>query len=110
MSTLPHRTAPTYHPGSSKEAIENEPDWAQVPGRRVGFRDSHGRTLGFTQQDDEKWEVDHEFLEQARRKDKELRQKAAKGEHLSVADFMKKQEVCISYVNMTTIYIDAVKC
>lgn len=88
----PHRTAPTYHPGSSKADIENEPDWAKVPYYRVEFRDSHGRVAGVSFPEDDLEKI-QEFLEHARQLADRLRQKKERGDLLSVVDFMRDQEV-----------------
>ena len=106
MATQTHRTLPTYHPGSSKQDIENEPDWTSVPGHRIGFRDTHGRVLGLTHQDDEEGAtLDREFLKLARCKADELRRKAERGDHLSVADYMQNQEVCSFSVSCLFLFL-----
>lgn len=88
----PHRTAPTYHPGSSKADIENEPDWGKVPHHRVGFRDKNGRVAGVSHPQDD-LDNEKEFLEHARQLADQLRQKQERGDLLSVVDFMRDQEV-----------------
>ena len=92
MPRVPHRTAPTYHPGSSEQDIVEEPEWGLVPGHRVGFRDEHGRYSGLTHQPNE-FKVDEEFRKHAQEEYDRLREKAAKGELLTVVDFMKMQTV-----------------
>lgn len=40
MAATPHYTPPDRsHSGSSKDDIENEPDWAKTHNHRIGFRD-----------------------------------------------------------------------
>ncbi|KAL1957591.1 hypothetical protein VTO42DRAFT_5702 [Malbranchea cinnamomea] len=94
MTHKPHRTDPTYHPGSSEKDVEEEPEWGQVPGHRIGFRDKEGRYSGLTHHDgdwgDEK--MDQEFIEHAQEKYARLREKVEKGELLTVVDYMKMQE------------------
>lgn len=98
MAPPAHRTATTYHPGSTKEDIDNEPDWDNVLGQRIGFRDVHGRLSGVTNQDEDEATLDREFLTVARCKADELKRKAERGDHLTVADYMKNQEVCSLFV------------
>ncbi|WEW59680.1 nitrate reductase [Emydomyces testavorans] len=87
----PHRTLPTYHPGSSKEAIENEPDWGEVPHHRIGFRDKNGRIAGISLPEGDS-ETDKQFLEHAKQLAEELRRKKERGDLLTVVDYMKNQE------------------
>ena len=98
MMQKPHRTCPTYHPGSTAEAVENEPDWSNVPRHRVGFRgEENGRVSGLTHHESDYGDLDEdsdvEFIENAREEYEKLREKATKGELLSVVDFMKHQQV-----------------
>lgn len=93
MPQIPHRTAPTYHQGSSEKDIEGEPEWGQVPGHRVGFRDEEGRYSGLTRHEGSVDKVDEEFLKHARDEYERLKQKAAKGELLTVVDYMRMQQV-----------------
>ena len=95
MPRIPHRTAPTYHPGSSVEDINQEPEWGEVPGHRVGFRDEQGRFSGLTHQPAD-FPLDEEFLKHAQEEYDRLKERAAKGELLTVVDFMKMQTVGIS--------------
>ncbi|EEP77457.1 hypothetical protein UREG_02306 [Uncinocarpus reesii 1704] len=87
----PHRTLPTYHPGSSQKDIEKEPDWQKVPHHRIGYRDKQGRVAGVSHPDGD-LDKDKEFLDHARKLADELRQRRERGELLTVVDFMKDQE------------------
>lgn len=94
MAHKPHRTLPTYHPGSTTDDIKNEPDWSNVPRHRVGFRgEENSRICGLTHHDGDFGDLDGEFIEYAKEEYEILREKAAKGELLSVVDFMKHQQV-----------------
>ncbi|EAS29271.3 nitrate reductase [Coccidioides immitis RS] len=86
-----HRTLPIYHLGSSKEDIESEPNWQEVPHHRVGYRDQHGRIAGISHLEND-LDKDKEFLEHARQLADELRRRKERGDLLTVVDFMRDQE------------------
>ncbi|KAK2763124.1 hypothetical protein FQN54_009759 [Arachnomyces sp. PD_36] len=91
MSTIPHHTWRSDHPGSTKQEILEEPEWHSARAHRIGFRDRENRVAGLTHVGDERKE-DQEFWEQAQKKAQELKDELGKGELLSVRDFMTKQE------------------
>ena len=76
--------------GATKLDIFNEPDWTKSHSHRVGLRNGDDRFPGLTHQGDD-WRF--EIEEEAEEKIKELRDKAARGELLTVRDFLSKQEV-----------------
>lgn len=76
--------------GSTDQDIFNEPDWGSTHGHRVGLRDKNDRYPGMTHSgDDWRWEIEKE----AEEKIEELKEMAAKGNLLTVRDYMNKQEV-----------------
>lgn len=84
------------HPGSSEQEITDEPDWAKVHNHqhRIGYRNRQGRRPGLTHDGDHdpyKKAEDREFVEEAIRKYKDLRERAGKGELLNFQDIMKDQ-------------------
>lgn len=83
--------------GATKRDIFNEPDWTKSHSHRVGLRNGDDRFPGLTHQGDD-WRF--EIEEEAEEKIKELREKAARGELLTVRDFLTKQEVscCILFL------------
>lgn len=92
----PHHTRPDHsHAGSSKEEIQNEPDWVQTHNHRIGFRDKNDRRPGLTHVGDE-WhtEQQRQFLDQAKREAEELSKEIKDKELIDVREFMAKQEVC----------------
>lgn len=78
--------------GATPQDISNEPDWTKTHSHRVGLRDQNDRFPGMTHTgDDWRFEIEQE----AEEKMGELREMAAKGNLLTVRDFMNKQEVGI---------------
>lgn len=79
--------------GASKKDIFNEPHWTKTHSHRVGLRDGDDRFPGLTHSGDD-WRFAIE--EEAEEKIQELKEKAARGELLTVRDFIAKQEVSSS--------------
>ncbi|ODM17807.1 hypothetical protein SI65_06595 [Aspergillus cristatus] len=75
--------------GASKKDIFNEPHWTKTHSHRVGLRDGDDRFPGLTHSGDD-WRFAIE--EEAEEKIQELKEKAARGELLTVRDFIAKQE------------------
>lgn len=80
--------------GASKKAIFGEPDWIKTHSHRVGLRNSDDRFPGLTHPGDD-WRF--EIEEEAEEKIQELREKSARGELLTVRDFLNKQEVSLGF-------------
>ncbi len=80
-------------PGSSKEEVENEPDWHTGHNHRVGFRNNQDRIAGFTHDGDhdEEEKEDRELTEEARKKYNDLGERASNGELLNFQDIMRDQ-------------------
>lgn len=90
----PHTHPDRNHAGSSKEEIQNEPDWVQTHNHRIGFRDQNDRHPGFTHVGDEcHTEQQRQFLEQAKREAEELSREITNKELINIREFMEKQEV-----------------
>lgn len=98
MAPVSYRTYVRGHPGSTKEEIENEPDWERVHPHRIGFRDRNDRVPGLVHQgdesDEESDESDDAFREQAKKEEDELREKIKKHGLVNFREAKKKQEVC----------------
>lgn len=76
--------------GATRKDIFNEPDWTRTNNHRVGLRNEDDRFPGLTHPgDDWRFEIQEEAVE----KIQELREKASRGELLTVRDFLTKQEV-----------------
>jgi nitrate reductase (NAD(P)H) len=98
----PHHTRPDRsHAGSSKQEIQNEPDWVQTHNHRIGFRDKNDRHPGLTHVGDE-WhtEQQRQFLDQAKREAEELSKEIKDKKLIDVREFMAKQEVCTGRVSV----------
>lgn len=96
MTPRPHYTHPDRsHGGSSKDEIQNEPDWINTHSHRIGFRDLNDRHPGHTHVGDE-WDTERqrEFLTQAKKEAEELSEELRNKTLINVREFMTKQEVC----------------
>lgn len=84
------------HPGSSEKEISEEPNWGRGHNHRIGYLNRQNRIAGLTHDGDYdpyETEDDREFREEALRKQRELRDKAKKGDLLNFRDIMKDQTV-----------------
>lgn len=91
----PHYTRPDRsHGGSSKDDIQNEPEWVKTHNHRIGFRDRNDRHPGHTHIGDE-WntEQEREFLVQAKKETDKLNTELEERDLINIRDFMTKQEV-----------------
>jgi nitrate reductase (NAD(P)H) len=97
MTAKPHHTRPNRrHGGSSRDEIQNEPDWTKTHNHRIGFRDRNDRHPGYTHVGDEGDTVrQSEFLALAKKESEELSTELKHRKLLNVREFMAKQEVCI---------------
>ncbi|KAK1141843.1 hypothetical protein N8T08_008355 [Aspergillus melleus] len=76
-------------PSPKREDIFNEPDWNKVHSHRIGLRNKDDRFPGLTHDgDDPRFELE----ELSEKEVQELEARKAKGELLTVRDFMKDQE------------------
>ena len=91
---MPHqvswRVNVTDHPGSSREDIENEPDWKNLHthDHRVGFRNRSGRLPGITHQDDERIDEAKKFSEEAKAEYERLKERLKKGDLVNFRDLI----------------------
>lgn len=82
--------------GSSKDDIQDEPDWSNTHNNRIGFRDRNERHPGFTHIGDE-WnkEEERQFLAEAKNEADELQKELGNRNLINVRMFMNKQQVDI---------------
>lgn len=94
-TSKPHDTCPDRsHGGSTKEEIQDEPDWIQTHNHRIGFRDENDRRPGLTHVGDERHtEQQRQFLTQAAEEAEELRTDIKAHKLVGIREFMTKQEV-----------------
>jgi nitrate reductase (NAD(P)H) len=93
MPAPPATTATvTSHPGSTADEILQEPAWGAGHQHRIGFVNRSGRVAGFTHDGDHD-EDDHEFVEKAQRKYRDLRAREGRGDLVNFEDVMKDQTV-----------------
>lgn len=94
MPQIPWKVQVTEHPGSTREDINNEPDWANQHrhDHRVGYRNQHDRVAGITHHDDEKLDNEHELDEEAKQKYDKLKEKAKNGDLVNFRDLIEGQE------------------
>lgn len=97
MPPIPYRVKRTNHPGSSKDEIENEPDWATAHPHRIGYRNRWDKTTGLIHggddSDQEDEDGDKEFLKRAHDEEEQLRQEVKDGKLVNFREAMEKQEV-----------------
>lgn len=99
MAPKPHYTRPNRsHGGSSKDDIQNEPDWVKTHNHHIGFRDHNDRRPGYTHiGDDCNTEHEREFLAQAKKEADELNKELEEQDLTNVREFMTKEEVCTGF-------------
>jgi len=100
MPPIPYRVSRADHPGSSKEDIENEPDWTKAHPNRIGYRNRWDRSTGLihggdeSDDDDEMGKANPDFLKQAEKQEQELREKVQNHEgFVNFREAIEKQEV-----------------
>ncbi|KAH7401282.1 hypothetical protein BKA66DRAFT_564936 [Pyrenochaeta sp. MPI-SDFR-AT-0127] len=92
MPPTPWRVQITRHPGSSREEIEEEPDW-EVQHRhehRVGYKNRNNRRPGITHGNDERHE--HDELRKAREDYKKLVERSKKGDLINFRDIVLNEK------------------
>mgnify|MGYP003624107231 CR=1 FL=1 len=89
MPPIPWRVQITDHPGSSKEAIEQEPNWGvgHPHEHRIGYRNRQNRRPGLTHEYDEHIEVD-DYVEQARKGYDDLTRRTDEGDLVNFRDIV----------------------
>jgi hypothetical protein len=93
MGSASHRIKVTGHPGSSREDIENEPDWGSASHEhRVGYHNRQGRIPGVTHSGDEKLE-EEQFVREALKEQEQLEDRISKGQLINFRDVLLNQEV-----------------
>lgn len=77
------------HPGSSRQDIDNEPDWTGLHNHRVGFKNRGDRRPGITHAQDEYLRE----IEEARKEQEKLRDENKTGKLVNFRDVIMTQEV-----------------
>lgn len=94
MAPIPYRVKRTSHPGSSKDDIANEPDWATTHPHRIGYRDRYDRIPGLVHGGDEsESEEEAEFLQKAEEEHQELVDEYRRHDLINFREAINKQEV-----------------
>lgn len=93
MPPIPYSVSVKDHPGSSREDIENEPQWDVGHNHRVGFKNNQNRTAGLTHTQDEPEEDEEVETEEARQRFDELKKRAKKGDLLNFRDILNNEKV-----------------
>lgn len=81
-----------YHPGSSRQQIEEEPDWGKGHNHRIGYRNRQERNAGFTHDGDHdsyENEDDRKYREEALRERRQLNQGSKAGGLVNFQDVAK---------------------
>ncbi|TIA44620.1 hypothetical protein D6C79_06206 [Aureobasidium pullulans] len=93
MPPVPYRTYVRDHPGSSKEEIENEPDWSTAR-HHIGYRDRHDRVPGLVHSGDDSDSEDSQesFLKEAQEESNELKHELQTHQLINFREAKEKQE------------------
>lgn len=94
MPPIPYRTYVKGHPGSSKEEIENEPDWSTAK-HHIGYRNRYDRVPGLVHSGDDSDSEDSQesFLKEAAEKSDELQKELKDHKLINFREAKEKQEV-----------------
>ena len=89
MPPIPWRVQTTNHPGSSRNEIEQEPDWSAEHRHehRIGYKNRYDRLPGVTHERDEHTEIDE--VEQARDGYEKLKTEAKDGDLINFRDIVQ---------------------
>jgi nitrate reductase (NAD(P)H) len=92
MPPIPWRVQTTNHPGSSKDEIEEEPNWnsEHAHEHRIGYRNRYDRRPGLTHEQDEHSET-HD-IEEAREGYEKLKKEAKAGDLINFRDIMQNEK------------------
>jgi nitrate reductase (NAD(P)H) len=93
MPPIPWRVDITDHPGSTRDEIEQEPDWqaGHQHEHRIGYKNRYDRRPGVTHEQDEHTEAD-ELAEEARGRYEELVREANKGDLVNFRDIVQNEK------------------
>ncbi|KAI5201802.1 hypothetical protein E4T39_05045 [Aureobasidium subglaciale] len=93
MPPIPYRTYVKSHPGSTKEEIENEPDWSTAK-HHIGYRNRHDRVPGLVHSGDDSDSEDSQdsFLKEAAEESAELQQEIKSHQLINFREAKQKQE------------------
>ena len=101
---IPWTTTVTDHPGSSKQEIDEEPEWKHGHQHRVGFTNNDHRVPGLThggedvfEHQDEDDRADQDAIDEFKR----LRKREQAGDLVNFRDIIEHQPV--GAINMTLI-------
>lgn len=83
---IPWEVSVRDHPGSSEQAIRDEPEWVKLRAHSIGFKNNEGRRAGLTEDRDREEEI-----EAARRKREALRQRISTGDLVNFRDLIEHQ-------------------
>lgn len=97
MPPIPHRVRVRRHPGSSKNDINNEPDWAAGHLNRIGYRNLQDRFPGLTHAGDEREDLT-EFEQRALKEREELKSRIQQGDLVNFRDVITRQEVKLTHI------------
>jgi nitrate reductase (NAD(P)H) len=100
MPPIPYRTYVKGHPGSSKEEIENEPDWSSAK-HHIGYRNRYDRVPGLVHSGDDSDSEDSQesFLKEAAEESDELQKEMKDHKLINFREAKEKQEVCRMFTN-----------
>jgi nitrate reductase (NAD(P)H) len=83
---IPWNISVKGHPGSSEQAIKEEPDWVQLQAHAIGFKNKEGRRAGLTHVRDH-----DEAIEAARKLRADLHQRMDTGDLVNFRDVIQNQ-------------------
>ena len=94
MPPVPWRVRVTNHPGSTREDIEREPDWAKEHkhDHRVGFRNRYDRVPGVTHAQDEDLSGVNNESGEAHKEYEQLKERARKGDLVNFRDIVQNEK------------------
>ena len=90
MAVVSNHVAIQQHPGSSRDDIEDEPEWGTAHQHRVGYRNRQDRLPGVTHTGDER---NDEAAENRRPESNERRKTTAQDSLINFRDAIHKQKV-----------------
>jgi nitrate reductase (NAD(P)H) len=99
MPPIPYRTYVKGHPGSSKEEIENEPDWSSAK-HHIGYRNRYDRVPGLVHSGDDSDSEDSQgsFLKDAKEESDELQKELKDHKLINFREAKEKQEASAVFI------------
>lgn len=87
----------SHHPGSSRQEIDDEPNWGLGHNHRIGFNNHQDRTPGFTHDGDWTDESDdeHQLEVSSKQKIDKIKSRVARGGLVNFRDLMHAKTVSI---------------